>query len=102
MVKAQRQVIWAERAIDQLNEIAEYIELDDPAAADQLVAKCLVATDRLVAFPRSGRWVPEDLQKRYRELIVPPCRIIYRGAGDDVLIVHVVRGEQLLRRENLK
>jgi plasmid stabilization system protein ParE len=102
MAKTQRQVVWAWRALDQLHEIAEYIALDNVDAAGELVAKCLHATDQLVLFPESGRRVPEDRQKRYRELIVPPCRIIYRSEGNDLIIVHVLRGEQRLRRKRLR
>jgi len=32
-------IIWAEPALEQLDEIAEYIALDNPVAANELVAR---------------------------------------------------------------
>ena len=35
----------------------------------------------------------------YRQLIVSPCRIFYRPEKKRIYIVHVLRGEQLVRKE---
>ncbi len=35
----------------------------------------------------------------YRQLIVSPCRIFYRIEEKAVYIVHILRGEQLVRKE---
>ena len=57
--------------------------------------------ERLRRFPDSGRLVPEAPGRIYREVVVPPCRVIYRREGTGVLIIHVARGEQLLRFNRL-
>ena len=49
------QIVWAEPALLDLNEIAEYIALDKPGAASQLVQKVFSKTERLEEFPESGR-----------------------------------------------
>ncbi|MGH7775363.1 MAG: type II toxin-antitoxin system RelE/ParE family toxin [Candidatus Binatia bacterium] len=38
----------------------------------------------------------------YRELHIPPCRVFYRIEKNKVYVVHVMRGEQLLKRDLLE
>jgi toxin ParE1/3/4 len=42
--------------------------------------------------------LPEFRGWRYRQIIEPPCRVIYRHEKGTVHVVHVVRGERLLDR----
>ena len=94
-------VVWAAPALDDLDEIVAFIALDDRRAAAALARKTINAVDRLRQNPDSGRWVPEVIGKIYREIIVGPCRVIYRREGAGVLIVHVVRSERMLRGHRL-
>ena len=92
------QVIWTEPALSDLDAIAEYIALDKPSAAVNLVQKVFSSTDRLEQFPESGRKPPEFKKSRYLEIIVNPCRIFYRIEGDKVYILYVMRNERKLRK----
>ncbi len=91
------EVIWTEPALQELDAIAEYIALDNPAAASQLVSTVFKKSKRLEDFPQSGRTPPELPNSVYRELVSPPCRIFYREDGKQVLILFVMREEQQLR-----
>lgn len=91
-------IIWTNPALDQLDEIAEYIALDSPVAASELVKRIFKAVDRLEKFPRSGKELPELPESVYREVISPPCRVFYRIDGDKVYILHVMRDEMQLRK----
>jgi toxin ParE1/3/4 len=92
------QIIWTEPALNDLNEIAEYIALDKPIAAKTLVRNVFETVQRLKDFPESGK-KPEELPKtEYREVIVGPCRVFYRVNGESVYILYVMRGERELRR----
>jgi toxin ParE1/3/4 len=91
-------IIWTEPALLDLNEIAEYIAIDKPTAASNLVQKIFTNTERLEVFPSSGRNPPELQKSRYKEIIVNPCRIFYRVDGDNVYIVYVMRNERTLRQ----
>ncbi|QOR39469.1 type II toxin-antitoxin system RelE/ParE family toxin [Billgrantia diversa] len=91
------EVIWAEPALTDLDAIAEHIALDNPAAASHLVEAVLDATERLQAFPQSGRIPTELPESVYREVLVPPCRVFYRASEEGVLILHVMREERQLR-----
>jgi len=91
------EIIWTEPALQELNDIAEYIALDNTSAARKLVAKVFNQVDRLKKFPKSGRNPPDLPHTVYREIIVTPCRIFYREEDDKVLIIFVMREERQLR-----
>lgn len=91
-------VIWTEPALSNLNDIAEYIEVSNPAAASKLVRTVFDKVDRLELFPESGRIVEEIKELGYREVIVNPCRIIYKTEKETAFILHVLRQERDLRK----
>ena len=91
------QLIWAEPALSDLNEIAEYIALENPEAARYLVRRVFSAVERLERHPASGK-IPEEIEgRRYRELVCGPCRVFYRHSRGQVLILYVMRSERELR-----
>ena len=91
------QIIWTEPALQDLNEIAEYVALDKISAANKLVQKIFSSADRLEQFPKSGRKPPELENSRYLELVVNPCRIFYRIENEKIYILYVMRSERKLR-----
>lgn len=92
------EIVWTDPALDQLEEIADYIALDKPEAAAGLVKRIFSTVDRLGQFPDSGHVPPEIPNSIYREVSVRPCRIFYRQENGVVLIVHLMREEMLLRK----
>jgi toxin ParE1/3/4 len=95
------EVIWTEPALQDLDVIADYIALDKPEAAAGLVARIFEKVESLKRFPRLGSAPPELPGLPYRQLIVLPCRIFYRIEAKRVVILHVMRAEQVLRPELL-
>jgi len=91
-------IIWTEPALNDLDEIAEYIALDKITAANRFVQNVFSSTERLEQFPNSGRKIPELKKSRYREVIVDPCRIFYRIESEKVYILYVMRSERKLRK----
>jgi toxin ParE1/3/4 len=91
-------LIWTEPALSDLEAIADYIALDNPAAARRLVRRVFESVERLERFPSSGKRPPEMPRTSYREMVVTPCRVFYRIEGDDVFVLYVLRAERLLRR----
>ncbi len=92
------QIIWTEPALQDLYNIAEYIALDKVSAAKRLVKKVFSSVERLEQFPKSGRKLPELEELRYLEVVVNPCRIIYRIEKENVFIIYVMRSERKLRK----
>ncbi len=90
-------LIWTEPALADLDESAEYIALDNPAAASRFVRKVFDKIERLAVYPKSGKRPPELSGTHYREVVVAPCRIFYRVEKDGVYILYVMRSERLLR-----
>ena len=91
------EVIWTEPALQELDVIAEYIALDNPAAASALVNEVFDKIERLDNFPKSGRIPPELPDSVYREVVIPPCRIFYREDEQRVFVLYVMREERQLR-----
>jgi plasmid stabilization system protein ParE len=79
-------VRWLRTALHNLDEEADYIAKDDPAAADRLVQRILRATDLLARNPAIGRpgRVPGT-----RELVVAgtPYIVPYRVRAEAVEIL---------------
>ncbi len=92
------QIKWTEPALNDLNEIAEYIALDKPNAAKKLVSSVFKSVKRLKDFPESGKKLFELPDTGYREIIVGPCRVFYRVEAVNVYILYVMRGERELRK----
>lgn len=91
------EVIWTESALQELDAIAEYIALDNPAAASRLVKEVFDRADRLEDFLKSGGIPPELPNSVYREVVATPCRIFYRDDKSRVFILYVMREERQLR-----
>ena len=92
------EIIWASPALDDLNEIAEYIALSNISAAKVLTKKVFDKISRLEDHPESGKRPQELINLNYREVIVNPCRIFYKIDNDTVYILHVMRQERDLRK----
>ena len=95
------EIVWSEPALADLEAIAEYIALENPTAASELVQRIVGHVGQLAEHPDSGTRVPELRRSRYRQLVEPPCRVFYRYDGQQVIVLHVMRTERLLRKSKL-
>jgi plasmid stabilization system protein ParE len=91
-------VLWAEEAVQDLEEIVGYIAADSPVNARNLLAKLRARAASLDATtPMRGRVVPELAHfgiRSWRELVVKPCRIIYRIGEAEVFVLAVFDGRR--------
>lgn len=85
-------IFWAPEARRQIHEIWHYIALDNPAAADRMVTRLVVAVEKLLRFPQLGRPGREGS----RELVVGGTHfvVVYRVEGEEIRIGSVVHGAQ--------
>ncbi len=89
------EVIWTEPAVTDLDAIADYIALDNPAAASAFVQRVVAHVEQLAEHPQSGSR-PAELQGwRHRQIVEPPCRVFFRHDADRVYILFVMRSERL-------
>lgn len=96
------EVTWTEPALADLDAIADYIALDNPAAARKLVRRVFQHVAQLADYPKSGSKPQELLGWRYRQLIEPPCRVLYRIDRRQVYVLAVIRAERRLRKAKLR
>ena len=90
-------IVWAQRALQDLEVIAEYIAQDSPAYAKAVVKNIVNQTRMLTHFPRAGRKIPEFDNEHIRELLVYSYRIIYELKLDEVIIAAVIHGKRILQ-----
>ena len=92
------EIVWSEPALADLDAIADYIALENPVAAVELVKRIVGHVEQLTDHPNSGSRPQELGRSRYRQIVEPPCRVFYRYDGHKVFILHVMRSERLLRK----
>ena len=95
------EIVWSEPALADLDAIADYIALENPVAAAELVKRIVGHVEQLTDHPNSGSRPQELGRSRYRQIVEPPCRVFYRYDGHKVFILHVMRSERLLRKGQL-
>jgi plasmid stabilization system protein ParE len=96
------EVVLTEPALADLDAIADYIALDNPAAAAALVQRVFAHVEQLEAHPESGSRPVELGRSRYRQIVEPPCRVLYRYDGQRAYVLFVMRAEQLLRPSSIE
>jgi len=89
-------VVWSPLAIDKASEIAEYIAQDKPSAAERWVDTVFSKVGQLKFSPEIGRIIPEIGNKQFRELIYGNYRIIYRIEKQQISILTIRHGKQIL------
>jgi len=92
-------VHWTHTAIAHLLAIYEHIAQDAPLYAQRMIDRLTKCSEQIAVFPQSGRMVPEYAAPDIREVIERPYRIIYRIKTDQIDILAVVHGAQLLPPE---
>ncbi len=95
-------IIWSPLAIDRASEIAEYIALDKPLAAEKWINTIFSKVEDLELSPEIGRIVPEINNRQFRELIYGNYRIIYRVEKDQISILTIRHGKQILPIDEIK
>ncbi len=99
MADRSRRVVWAEAAARDLEDIVSFVAIDSPPNAERLLARLSARARSLETSSGRGRIVPELLplgMRTWRELVVRPYRLIYRVAGDTVIVLAVFDGRREL------
>lgn len=96
------EIVWTEPALGDLDAIADYIAIENPTAAAELVRRVLRHVEQLRDHPESGSRPLELKRSRYRQIVEPPCRIFYRYDGQRVLVLHVMRAERPLAARRIR
>ena len=89
-------IIWSPLAVDRASEIAGYIAQDKPSAAEKWIKIVFSKVEQLKSSPEIGRIVPEISNNQFREIIYGNYRIIYRIETEQISILTIRHGKQLL------
>ena len=92
-MNVRHQVVWTSVSENDLKEIIEYISMDNPHNALNILGKIKEKASNLYTIPERGRIVPELQDQgilQYRELIVPPWRLLYRIAEQKIFVLSVI------------
>jgi toxin ParE1/3/4 len=90
-------VLWSNVAERDLVGIIEYIAADNPANASRVFRKIRQKASNLYSFPQRWRILPELRDQgisQYRELIIPPWRVICRISEKPVYVLAVLDSRQ--------
>ncbi|MDQ3022082.1 MAG: type II toxin-antitoxin system RelE/ParE family toxin [Bacteroidota bacterium] len=83
-------VIWSEPAIDDLNSVFNYIAKDSRYYAEKLFETAI------------GKVVPEQKNRKIREVFVYSYRMIYQISNSDIEIIAFVHGARDLTTEEFQ
>ncbi len=104
MSSAGFQAEWTDVARQDLAAIVAYLEKESPSAALRTLDTMETKAASLESMPLRGRLIPEVERfavRHYRELIVPPYRLIYRVREEVVYILGVFDGRRDLEDDLL-
>ena len=89
-------LVVARSALNDLLDIkASYTKQGVPEIGQRFVSAILEKAQKLIAYPDSGRKVPEFYQEQIREFIYPPFRIVYLRHASEVSLVRVWCSERI-------
>ena len=80
-------IIWSFFALDNIEEIVEFISKDYVRYAERTAEKIYSRIQVLKQYPLSGRVVPEKSDEKVRELIEGNYRIIYEIITEDEILI---------------
>ncbi len=89
-------VVWSPLSIDRAIEIADYIYLDNPTAAQKWIDTIFEKVKALKTSSKIGRIVPEIERDEIREILYGNYRIIYRIEKSSISILTIRHGKQIL------
>ncbi|MEQ9398161.1 MAG: type II toxin-antitoxin system RelE/ParE family toxin [Longimicrobiales bacterium] len=89
------QIRWTQQAVGDLEAIREFVERDSPRYGRLVAEQLFDAVQRIAAFPRSGRSVPELDRDDVREVVRGDYRIVYQLSDDTVRVLTIFRSSRL-------
>lgn len=92
------EILLTEGAEQDLESLHDYIvEFDSAASANRLLNQLMTSVEGLARFPERGSYPKELLAlgiKEFRQTFFKPYRVIYRVAGQQVIVYLIVDGRR--------
>lgn len=94
-------IVWSPLSVERIEEIADYIALDSPGAANNWIDAIFGKVDVLKTNPEIGRVVPEIAKPTIRELLFGNYRIVYSYTDRQIAILTVRHFKQILPMDDI-
>ena len=94
-------VIWSKESLRQLIEIEQFISRGNPDRAVKFINKLIDRGEKVKDYPYKGRIVPEFSINEIREVFEKTYRIVYKISKDQIEILTVFEGHQLLSSDDV-
>jgi toxin ParE1/3/4 len=94
-------VLWTEQASADLTYIIRYMTLDSPQNASRVYKRIRTRANAVKTFPERGHVVSELAElgvTDYRELSIPPYRVVHRINDKTVFVQAVLDGRRDLKQ----
>lgn len=95
---SRRRVVWAQTALDALNDALAYIAEESSQGAASVALAALESANSLSTLAERGRVVPEIGRAAIREIFVFRYRLLYRVGSDRVTIIGFLHGAREFER----
>jgi toxin ParE1/3/4 len=95
-------ISWSPLAVERLEDVYEYIAIDNKLAAQKMVGRIFKKVETLSKNPQRGRKVPETNRDEIREVFEGEYRIIYRIDPKKVSILTIRNFKKLLPDKDIK
>ena len=88
-------ILWSDRARDDLAAIGDYIAADNPVAAMRWVDRLVAAVEHAAEAPFTGRAVPECAgRQNIREVLRRTYRVVYCVRDDAIEVLTIFEGHR--------
>jgi toxin ParE1/3/4 len=94
-------IVWSPLSLQRVQEISDYIALDNISAANNWIDIIFGKVDKLITNPEIGRIVPEIEKPHIRELIHGNYRIIYTCNSKQIAILTIRHFKQILPTDEI-
>lgn len=95
-------IFWSPLAVERLENIYNYISVDNKSAAQKVAERIFKKVETLSKNPERGRIVPEANRAEIRELFESDYRINYRIETKRVSILTIRNFKQILPDKDIK
>lgn len=92
----ETKVILTEQALEDLEEIENYVSKSSVKMGILLVSKFFDKFELIASFPEMGRIVPEFKNSYLREIFQSKYRIIYLVTDQNIEILRIIHGSKLI------
>lgn len=92
----ETKVILTEQALEDLEEIENYVSKSSVKMGRLLVSKFFDKFELIASFPEMGRIIPEFKNSYLREIFQSKYRIIYLVTDQNIEILRIIHGSKLI------